>query len=334
MQPNETRELLQVFFAAHLSHAVASMAEMGLPDLIATDQSRDVSELARETGTDERTLYRVLRFMSSHGIFAEESGKRFRHSELSQALRTDAEQSFHPAARLSHRLLRSLTKFDETLRTGESALAHSVGKPLFEFLTENPEEAALFDQAMPSFHAGETEAMLDAYDFSGIGTLADIGGGGGSLLAVTLQRHPTLQGILFDLGHVIGRAKENMAAAGVVDRCRLIEGSFFDSIPAGADAYLMRHIIHDWTDEQSIAILENCRKVIKKDGRVLLVEAVVAEDDEPSQAKEMDISMLLYPGGAERTAREYDALFEKSGFRLEGVTPTKSMVSVVEGRPV
>jgi len=334
MQPDETRELLQVFFSAHLSYAMAGMAELGIADRIGQDQARDVSELARETGTDERTLYRVLRFMASYGIFSEEPGRRFRHSRLSRALRSDAKYSFHPAARLSHRLLRSLTQFDETLRDGKSALTHFVGKPLFEFLPENPDEAALFDQAMPSFHAGETAAMLDAYDLSGIETLADVGGGGGTLLAETLGRYPKLQGILFDLGHVIGRARENLTAAGVADRCRFVEGSFFDSIPEGADAYLMRHIIHDWNDEQSVAILKNCRKAIGDDGRVLLVEAVVAEDNEPSQAKEMDISMMLYPGGAERTESEYAALFERSGFHLAGVTPTRSMVSVVEGKPV
>jgi hypothetical protein len=333
MDASTRQALLQACLGAHLSHALAQVAEIGIADQIPSDGSNSVAELAAESGCHEATLYRVMRFLASHGVFVETAPGEFRHTELSKALRSDAEDSFRPAAMLFHRLLKNLPAFGRTLRTGVSALEHSVGAPLFDFLSKNPEEAAVFDRAMPAFHGPETDAMLDAYDFSGVATLADIGGGGGTLIARALQCYPTMNGILFDVGHVLGRARPNLEAAGVADRCRVVEGNFFESIPEGAEAYLMRHIIHDWGDDQSVQILSNCRKAVPENGRLLIVEAVVPEGNDPSPAKEMDITMLLYPGGMERTEAEYRRLFESSGFSLAGVTPTESMVSVIEGRP-
>src|SRR5262249_44723701 len=186
---------------------------------------------------------------------------------------------------------------------------------------------------MSSFHGHETAAMLDAYDFSGITVLADIGGGNGSLLGSVLKRYPEMKGILFDLGHVVERARQNLDRYSVIDRCTVMQGSFFDLIPEGADAYLFRHIIHDWTDEQCAQILGHCRKVIPSSGRLLVVEAVVPAGNEPSLSKDFDITMMIFPGGIERTEDEYRSLLEHSGFKLTSITPTASMVSVIEGRP-
>jgi len=208
------------------------------------------------------------------------------------------------------------------------------GKPLFEYVGADAELPLLFDAGMTAFHGHETQAMLDAYDFSGVKVLADIGGGNGSLLGAVLRRYPQLRGILFDLGHVSERARAAMPAAGVADRYSILQGSFFDSIPAGADAYLMRHVIHDWTDDQSIQILSNCRKVIPRDGRVLLVEFAVSAANKPSLGKDADMIMLAFPGGMERTEQEYADLFARSGFQLSRVVPTRSAVCVIEGKPV
>ena len=183
-------------------------------------------------------------------------------------------------------------------------------------------------------HGYETAAMIEAYDFGAIRILADIGGGNGSLIGAVLQRYPKMRGILFDLGHVVGRAKESLRKCGVADRCQVIEGSFFETIPAGADAYLFRHIIHDWTDEQSVQILSLCRKVMPEDGRLLLVECVVPPGNEPSLSKEFDMKMMTFPGGVERSESEFQSLFKQAGFELTSVTPTATMVSVVEGRPL
>jgi 16S rRNA G1207 methylase RsmC len=176
--------------------------------------------------------------------------------------------------------------------------------------------------------------MLDAYDFSAVRVLADIGGGNGSLIAATLQRYPKLRGLLFELDHVIRRTRESLKAYGVEDRCFLIKGNFFESLPSGADTYLFRHIIHDWSDEQSIQILSNCRKVIPNNGRLLIVEAVVPTGNESSLAKDFDMVMLVLPGGIERTEEEYKVLLEQAGFQLSSVTPTTSVVSIVEGKPM
>jgi cyclopropane fatty-acyl-phospholipid synthase-like methyltransferase len=176
--------------------------------------------------------------------------------------------------------------------------------------------------------------MLDAYDFTGIRVLADIGGGNGSLISSILARYPQMKGLLFDLGHVAGRAQDNLKASGLADRCTVMIGNFFEAIPAGADAYLFRHIIHDWTDEQSIQILDRCRKVIPANGKLLIVDCVVPAGNAPSLAKDYDITMLTFPGGQERTEAEFRTLFKASGFELVSIMPTTTMISVVEGKPV
>jgi O-methyltransferase domain len=198
----------------------------------------------------------------------------------------------------------------------------------------HPDVAPIFDAGMTAIHGHETNAMLEAYDFSAIHLLADIGGGNGSLIGTVLQRYPKLKGLLFELGHVVGRAHESLKAYGVDDRCSVIEGDFFESVPSGADTYLLRHIIHDWTDEQSVQILNNCRKVIPSNGRLLIIEAVVPSGNECSLAMDFDMAMLTFPGGSERTEEEYRVLLEHAGFQLSSITPTSSVISVVEGRPI
>ena len=192
----------------------------------------------------------------------------------------------------------------------------------------------IFDAGMTSLNSYETGAMLDAYDFTGVNVLADIGGGNGSLLSAVLARYPNMKGILFDLGHVVGRAKEKLNAAGLAERCSFIEGSFFESIPAGADAYIFRHIIHDWTDDQSIPILGRCRKVIPGNGKLLVADCVVPAGNAPSLSKDMDITMLTFPGGQERTEAQFRSLLKASGFELKSITSTTTMINVVEGKPV
>ena len=193
--------------------------------------------------------------------------------------------------------------------------------------------APIFDAGMTSFNCYETTAMLDAYDFTGIHVLADIGGGNGSLLSAILGRYPKMKGILFDLGHVAERAKLNLKAAGLADRCTVIEGSFFETIPAGADAYLFRHIIHDWTDEQGAQILGHCRKAIPSNGKLLIADCVVPAGNTPCPSKDMDMVMLAFPGGQERTEAQFRSLLKASGFDLQSITPTTTMIHVVEGRP-
>ena len=185
---------------------------------------------------------------------------------------------------------------------------------------------------MTAIHGGETDAMLDAYDFTGIQRLMDVGGGNGSLLAATLARYPTMSGMLFDLAHVVERSASALQAAGVADRCDVVSGDFFEALPGGADAILMRHIIRDWPDDKATVILRNAAQAVSPGGRVLVIEMVVPEDDKPSPAKSFDMAMMVFLAGAERTPAEYKAMFENAGLALTSITPTASPVSVVEGR--
>jgi hypothetical protein len=335
MSQAETEKLTRmVVFGAGLSRAISSIAELGIADHIEPGSAQPIELLARLTGADERSLYRILRVLASNGIFQEKANRHFDHTALSQCLRSDAEGSFRPAAQLGHRISSFWDGLHHSAITGESGFTKVFGQPLFDYLGTHLEVAPLFDAAMVAIHGHETSAMLEAYDFSSIHVLADIGGGNGSLIGATLQRYPKLKGILFELDHVVKRTRENLQQCGVGERCSLIEGNFFKSLPSGADTYLFRHIIHDWSDEQSVQILKNCRKVIPSTGRLLIIETVVPTGNHPSSAKDFDLVMLVLPGGIERTEEEYRVLLREAGFHLSSVTPTTSAVSIVEGKPM
>jgi len=334
MAQAETEKLTQIIIGAALSRAVCTAAELGIADLIQPGSPQSVESMAKSTGAHERSLYRLLRFMANHGIFSETAKGKFGHTNLSKALRGDAEGSFKAGAQMWHQVFGTFDGLHHSVMTGEAGFVDAYGKPIFDYIMEHPELAPVFDAAMTSIHGYETPAMLESYDFSDIDVLADIGGGNGTLIGSILKQYPNLEGILFDLGHVVERAEENLKTLDVADRVKVIEGNFFENIPKGADAYLFRHIIHDWTDEQCVQILKNCRDVIPDSGKLLIVECVVPEGNEQSISKDFDIAMMIAPGGIERTEAEYKALFKDAGFELSSITPTKSMVSVVEGRPV
>ncbi|MGA9772734.1 MAG: methyltransferase [Blastocatellia bacterium] len=334
MAQTETEQLSRMVMSAALSRVICTIAELGIADLIEAGSPQPVETLASATGTHERSLYRILRFLASNGLFRETGSRQFDHTPLSHCLRTDAEGSFRAAAQMIHRIFPAWDGLHHAALTGEPGFNKVYGTPIFDYAGAHPDLGPILDAGMTAFHGHETAAMLDAYDFSSIRVLADIGGGNGSLIGSVLQRYRKLNGILFDLGHVVERARKSLQAYGVDDRCTIIEGSFFESVPDGADAYLFRHIIHDWTDEQSVHILNNCRKVISATGKLLIVEAVVPTGNEPSLAKGFDMTMLTFPGGLERTEEEYRSLFEQSGFQLSSITPTKSVISVIEGIPV
>ena len=185
---------------------------------------------------------------------------------------------------------------------------------------------------MTSVHGRESAPMAEAYNFAQFGTLVDIGGGNGSLLITILNQYPDLRGILYDLPGVIERSRENVERAGLADRCELVAGNFFESVPDAADAYLMRHIIHDWTDEQCGAILKNCHAAMSDESTLLIAESVIPEGPDPFFGKLLDLTMLLIPGGQERTRAEYDQLLSANGFHLTNVVPTATEVSFVEAR--
>jgi hypothetical protein len=334
MGQQETEKLTRILTSAALSRAVCTIAEIGLADHIQSGQPQPVAHLAGATKTHEPSLYRTLRFLASHGIFKETGDRHFDHTPLSAVLRTDAPGSYRAGAQMFHHIFAAWDGLDHSIHTGEPGFNKVYGAPIFDYISQHPELGPIFDAGMTSLGWYATPAMLDACDFSGISVLADIGGGNGSLISAILKRYPDMRGILFDLGHVVERAKVNLKAAGLDGRCSVIEGSFFESVPAGADAYLFRHIIHDWTDEQCTGILGHCRKVIPANGRLLIADCVVPPGNEPSMSKELDMTMLSYPGGQERTEAQFKSLLKASGFELKSITPTTAMISVVEGIPV
>jgi ubiquinone/menaquinone biosynthesis C-methylase UbiE len=218
-----------------------------------------------------------------------------------------------------------------SVQTGKTAFEKVFGAPIFDFLAQHPDKAQIFDDAMVGIHGRETAAMLPTYNLDGVQVLADVGGGNGSNLSAVLQKYPNMRGILFDLPHVIERARPKIAAAGLADRCELVGGDFFQSVPT-ADAYMMRHIIHDWSDEQSQRILQTIHRAMPQDGRLLLVESVIPPGNGPSMGKLLDLVMLTIPGGLERTEDEYRQLYASAGFKLTQIIPTAAEVSVIEGR--
>jgi hypothetical protein len=316
-----------------ISQCLHVAARLGLADLV-KDGPRAAADLAVATGTDAPSLYRLLRALPSVGVFAEDAAGRFGLTPLAEQLRSDVPGSQHAMALMNgEEHYRAWGELLYSVRTGKPAFDRLFGKPIFDYLPEQPEAARTFDAAMVGVHGAETGAMLDAYDFSTFGTLVDVGGGNGSLLTEVLRRHLALKGTLFDRADVVERARPRLASAGLADRCQAVAGNFFESVPPGGGAYLLRHIIHDWDDEKSLTILGNVRKAIPAAGKLLVVEGVVPSGNAPSLTKLLDLTMLVIPGGKERTEAEYRDLFARAEFRLARVVPTRSEVSVIEGVP-
>jgi hypothetical protein len=333
-QPSPQEHIARMIQGASLAQAIHVVAKIGIADLLA-DGPRSTADLAAATGTHPRSLYRLLRALASLGVFAEGETQVFALTPAAETLRSDVPGSQRAfAIMMGEEMFASWGGLIDSVRTGRSAFEILHGKPIFDYLSERPEKAQVFDAAMTSIHGRETAAMLDAYDYSGIRVLADVGGGNGSTLIGILQRHPHVQGLLYDLPGVVERAKRAIEAAGLADRCRAIGGSFFESVPEGADAYMMRHIIHDWDDDQSATILRNVRKAMAANARLLVVESVIAPGNEPSGGKLLDLAMMVIPGGVERTEEEYRELYSQAGFRMSRIIPTAAEVCVIEGTPV
>ena len=323
-------ELNRLIAGFWMTQAISVAVRLRVPDLLSAG-ARTAEELAAETGTHARSLYRLLRALSSSGIFREDAEHRFTLTPLSECLLSDTAGSLAALAWMrGDWQYRAWGDLLHNVQTGETAFEHVFGEPLFEFLRQTPENAAIFDQAMVGVHGRETEAMLAALDFSDVCVLADIGGGNGSVLAAVLTKHPTLQAILFDRADVIDRAKANLNRAGVAQRVEFIAGDFFQSVPSGADAYFLRHIIHDWDDQQAATILKNCRAAMPADGRLLLAEFVLPDGPEPFHGKWFDVAMMVVTGGQERTESEYRTLLDTCGFAWRRVVSTATELSIIE----
>jgi hypothetical protein len=326
------QQLDQMITGYWVSQAIYAAAKFGIADHL-KDGPRTALELANASSTNADALYRLLRALASVGIFAEDESRRFSLTTLAEPLRSDVPGSKRALALMSgDEQFRTWAEIDYSVRTGKIAFDKVFGEPIFDYLGKHPEKARIFDAAMVGIHGRESSAILDAYDLSGIGILADIGGGNGSQITEILKKYPEMNGVLFDLPHVVERAQGRIEASGLQGRCKLVPGSFFDAVPPGAGAYVLRHIIHDWDEEKCLTILRNCHRAMSAGSKLLLIESVIPSGNEPFPGKFLDLVMLLIPGGKERTREEYRVLFEQSGFELTRIVPTGAEVSIVEGR--
>lgn len=325
--------MVEMINAYQVSQAIYVAAKLGIADLL-KDQAKSSKELAQLTGMHEPSLYRLLRSLASFGIFAEDENRRFSLTPLAATLQTDTPDSVRAWAIMSGEkwhwdLWGNLI---ESVKTGKTAVEYTFGKPnIFEYFVQNPQAGNNFDEAMTNLASMNNSAIATGYDFSGIAKLVDIGGGYGSHLSTILKAYPATKGVLFDQPSVITGAKEFIEVNGLADRCELVAGDFFQSVPSGGDAYLLKTVIHDWDEPQAIAILKNCRRAMAEHSKLLLVEAVIPPGNTPYFGKLLDLEMLTTSGGRERTEAEYRTLFDAAGFKLTKVFATASPWKVIEG---
>lgn len=327
--------LRQLVNGYQVSQAIHVAATLGIADLL-RDGPQSSDALATATGAHGPTLYRLLRALASIGVFREEEDHHFALTPLGDCLRSDAPEPVGGWAAFIGRPYHweAWAHLIHSVRTGENAFRHTQGMDVWEYRARHPEENAIFDRAMTANSHTASEAILAAYDFGRFIRIVDVGGGRGALLAAILARHPATEGVLFDQPHVVAGAESALLRAGVAGRCVVIGGDFFAAVPENGDAYIMRAILHDWEDAEATAILSSCRRAIVTEGRLLVIEHVVAPPNEGPEGKFLDLTMLVNPGGRERTREEYGALFAAAGFRLMAVFPAAMGMSVIEGIPM
>jgi hypothetical protein len=326
-------QLIQMAMGHQVSQILYAAARLGLADHLAQGR-KSADDLAYATGTHAPSLFRLMRTLAHLGILEHDVTNHFGLTPLGEALRTGA-----PGAARATILTvasdwwsRGFAQLLYSVQTGKSGFEKELGMPVFDWLARNPQAASMFSETMVGFHGAEPPAVAAAYDFSELSTIVDVGGATGNLLSAILTRHPGPRGILYDLPHVVRDAPALLQASGCADRVTIQSGSFFESVPSGGDAYLLSHIIHDWSEDQCLTILGNCRRAMKPGSRLLIIEMVLPSNGQPHPAKMLDLIMLVAPGGRERTEPEYATLLSRAGLRLTRVVPTESAVSVVEAR--
>jgi hypothetical protein len=336
--PEAAARLLELIQMRLISEAIHVVAVLGIADLLA-DGSKDIEELAEQTGTSEASLRRVMRALATFQIFSQDSVGRFGLAPLGQFLKRDVPGSLHQAALFfgGESRANTIQLFLECVKTGESAVHKlSGGKRIFEWLEGDPVLNKRFNSVMTAFSVLHSTGLLEAYDFSPAKKIVDVGGGHGKNLSEILKKNPGMRGVLFDLPHAFEGGNIAIAQAGLGDRCEVVSGDFFVSVPAGADAYLLSRVIHDWDDEQTVAILKVVRKAIAPNGKLILLETMLRPDGDSVYPILSDLNMLLMTGGCERTQEEYRTLYRAAEFELTRAVATKSPTgnTVIEGKPI
>lgn len=330
--PRAAAELLRLIDGFKISQAICVAATLGVADAIGGG-ARTSDELAAGSGADREALYRLLRTLAAHGVLREEPGRRFSLTPMGECLRADAGIPLAPHARLMGQahyqqawghLLHAVT-------TGETAFRAAHGQSNWAYRDAHPDARACFDDAMAANARRVDTAVVEAVDFGRFARIADIGGGQGSLLRAILAAYPELHGVLFDRPAVIEAVAPSVSGTDLSRRCTLAAGDFFDTVPAGFDAYLLKYVLHDWDDADAVRILAACRRAMPPHGRVLVIERLVGTDPADPVAAVSDLNMLVITGGRERTRDEFAALFAAAGLRLDAISPTPTGLVVLAG---
>lgn len=324
------QRIVDLGFGFIFSAALSTAAELGVADRL-TQGPRSAASLAEELGVDARSLYRVLRLLASVEVFSEDDTGRFSLTPAADCLRTDTPGSLRSAVlMLTQRIFWAPAgELTETVRTGRNPFERIFGASFFDFLTKDATQGAIFHRGMSSLSDMENGPIAGSYDFTPVRRVVDVGGGHGGFLLEVLEAAPHVRGVLYDHRHVLAEAR--IAQAGFADRCELVEGDFFESVPSGADAYVLKRILHDWSDEVCVRILRNCREAMVEHGRVLVVDTVIPPGSAPHGGKVLDVMMMAsLPGGRERTEEELGKLFAQAGLRLSRVIHTPAALSITE----
>jgi hypothetical protein len=328
--------LYQMAIGHYLSRALFLAAKLGIADLL-KDGPKHYGELARATETHAWSLNRVMRLLASAGLFEEKEGGNFALMPIGEALCANVPGSARAAVLLfaGIRIQDAWKDLEYCVRTGQPAYrSRGITDPFAE-MAQLPEEAIVFDEAMAEFTRVTAIAVTAAYDFSQLGTIVDVGGGNGAMLIGILNANPSLHGIVFDQPPVVQRAKQQIEQKGLAERCKAVGGDFFKEVPSGGDAYVLKHVIHDWDDERAVEILKNCHDAMGAHSKLLIVEGVYPPRIDQSEvsrgATANDVNMLVSTGGRQRSEAEFRSLYDAAGFELTRIVPTLARVSVVEG---
>lgn len=337
MTPPPFAQLYMLTTGAWLAQAISVAADLGVADVL-RDGPQPCDHIARLVDADADTLYRLLRALSDAGVFAEQPNRHFALTPIGDALRADARNSMRSWARMigSPFYRAAWSDLRQALESGEPSFARVHGSDLFTYLAAHPDDAEVFDSAMRDIASNFLTSVIGAYDFSGYHHIVDVGGGTGGLLSAVLKAVPSARGTVVEIGQVVDHAAEHLRSAGVGDRAEAVAADFFDRVPGGGDLYILSNIIHDWDDEHAVRVLSTCRAAMATDSRLLAVELVLPDDDQPSIGKLLDLEMLsITPSGRQRTISEHARLFEAAGLELTRAVPAvpAEIASFVEARP-
>ncbi|MDN5005231.1 methyltransferase [Bradyrhizobium sp. GCM10027634] len=324
-------ELMKLIGGFQVSQAISAMAELGIADVLKGDVLAS-NDIARAVKCDPPSLYRLLHALASAGLLEEQADQRFRLTPVGECLRSDFPDSRSAWARYVGRpyVRQSWGNLADCVRSGKSAFELLHQANLWTWRGERPEETAIFDAAMSELSRSGGAAIASAHDFSAYKVIVDIGGGQGALLAAILSHHRDTRGILFDLPHVIAKAQDLLAAAKVDDRCEIVGGDVFKSVPGGGDAYVIKSVLMDESDDSVVSILRRCRSVMTPSARIIVIEHLLTPPNQP-EVNYSDMTMMVMTGGRERTQREFEALFAASGLRLEQAVATRSPFTLLIG---